>query len=151
MNAGCLSAARSDHSVKFGPICRRLSRGVTPAVIQGVSFSSSGDWLAVSSARGTAHLFHLAAASPGCPLQQSAPPHLAAAHLAGQRLSGSSASLRSLPAPVKLLASGRVRGGGNGILNGSIPGSAAASAAVSLYSGAAGGSKQACSDVAFSL
>lgn len=35
----------------------RLSRGVTPAVIEDISFSQSGAWLAVSSARGTTHLF----------------------------------------------------------------------------------------------
>ena len=34
-----------------------LSRGVTPAVIEDISFSQSGAWLAVSSARGTTHLF----------------------------------------------------------------------------------------------
>ena len=35
----------------------RLSRGVTPAVIEDISFSQTGAWLAVSSARGTTHLF----------------------------------------------------------------------------------------------
>ena len=35
----------------------RLSRGVTPAIIEDISFSQSGGWLAVSSARGTTHLF----------------------------------------------------------------------------------------------
>ncbi len=33
----------------------RLSRGVTPALIGDISFSQSGAWLAVSSARGTTH------------------------------------------------------------------------------------------------
>lgn len=35
----------------------RLARGVTPAVIQDLSFSRDGVWLAVSSARGTTHIF----------------------------------------------------------------------------------------------
>ena len=35
----------------------RLARGVTPAVIRDISFSTDGAWLAVSSARGTTHLF----------------------------------------------------------------------------------------------
>lgn len=38
----------------------RLSRGVTPALIEDISFSQSGAWLAVSSARGTTHLFRQA-------------------------------------------------------------------------------------------
>lgn len=35
----------------------RLARGVTPAVIRDISFSRDGGWLAVSSARGTTHIF----------------------------------------------------------------------------------------------
>lgn len=35
----------------------RLARGVTPAVIRDISFSRDGVWLAVSSARGTTHIF----------------------------------------------------------------------------------------------
>lgn len=35
----------------------QLSRGVTPAIIEDMSFSQDGAWLAVSSARGTTHLF----------------------------------------------------------------------------------------------
>lgn len=35
----------------------RLARGVTPAVIRDISFSTDGAWLGVSSARGTTHLF----------------------------------------------------------------------------------------------
>lgn len=38
----------------------RLSRGLTPAVIQDVAFSASGILLAVSSARGTTHIYRLA-------------------------------------------------------------------------------------------
>ena len=38
----------------------RLSRGVTPAVIQDVGFSCSGQWLCVSSARVNAHPWLLA-------------------------------------------------------------------------------------------
>ena len=37
----------------------RLSRGLTPAVIQDVAFSASGTLLAVSSARGTTHIYRL--------------------------------------------------------------------------------------------
>ncbi|KAK9793997.1 hypothetical protein WJX73_003967 [Symbiochloris irregularis] len=118
----------------------RLVRGLTPAIIQGVSFSSPGDWLAVASARGTVHLFHLAAASSGsshdATSHDSAPPHLAAVVASGNRLSAGN----SLPAQqyIKVYASGRVHGGAKGMLNGSIPGSAAASAAVNLYNGSAG-------------
>ncbi|KAL2523665.1 Autophagy-related protein 18f [Abeliophyllum distichum] len=35
----------------------RLQRGVTPAVIQDISFSSDSQWIMVSSLRGTSHLF----------------------------------------------------------------------------------------------
>ena len=38
----------------------RLARGVTPAVIRDISFSTDGAWLGVSSARGTTHLFRWA-------------------------------------------------------------------------------------------
>ena len=38
----------------------RLSRGLTPAVIQDVAFSAYGTLLAVSSARGTTHIYRLA-------------------------------------------------------------------------------------------
>jgi hypothetical protein len=38
----------------------RLSRGLTPAVIQNIVFSGCGTLLSVSSARGTAHLYRLA-------------------------------------------------------------------------------------------
>lgn len=104
-------------------------------MIQGLSFSSSGDWLAVSSARGTGHLFHLAAAAPS---SQSVPAHLAAANAAGGAGGQGCSSVRGALPATKLVASGRVRGGGNGLLNGNIPGSAAASAAVSLYNGSPG-------------
>lgn len=39
----------------------KLTRGLTPALISAASFSSNGEWLAVSSGRGTTHIFHLAA------------------------------------------------------------------------------------------
>ena len=39
----------------------RLARGVTPAVIRDLSFSRDGAWLAVSSARGTTHIFRCVA------------------------------------------------------------------------------------------
>ena len=54
----------------------RLSRGVTPAVIQSVAFSACSNLLAVSSARGTTHLFRLApprANGPANQLQDTAP------------------------------------------------------------------------------
>ena len=38
----------------------QLGRGVTPAVIQSVAFSSSGEWLAANSARGTTHVYRCA-------------------------------------------------------------------------------------------
>ena len=41
---------------------RRLMRGVTPAAIQSVAFSADSSCLAVSSGRGTTHLFRLAQA-----------------------------------------------------------------------------------------
>lgn len=37
----------------------RLSRGLTPAVIQDVAFSACGTLLTVSSARGTTHIYRL--------------------------------------------------------------------------------------------
>lgn len=43
----------------------RLSRGLTPAVIQNIAFSACGTLLSVSSARGTAHLYRLTL--PGAP------------------------------------------------------------------------------------
>lgn len=42
----------------------RLARGVTPAVIRDISFSTDGSWLGVSSARGTTHIFRLVAGLP---------------------------------------------------------------------------------------
>ncbi len=44
----------------------RLSRGLTPAVIQDVAFSASGTLLAVSSARGTTHIYRLALPGQHC-------------------------------------------------------------------------------------
>lgn len=40
----------------------RLARGVTPTFIRDLSFSRDGAWLAVSSSRGTTHIFRCAAA-----------------------------------------------------------------------------------------
>ena len=59
----------------------RLSRGMTPAVIQSVAFSSCSNLLAVSSARGTTHMFRLAPPRPS----GSSPPQPEASP-AGKRL-----------------------------------------------------------------
>ena len=47
----------------------RLSRGLTPAIIQDVCFSGCGTLLTVSSARGTTHVYRLAL--PGKPVSLS--------------------------------------------------------------------------------
>ena len=64
------------------PLCR-LSRGVTPAVIQSVAFSACSNLLAVSSARGTTHLFRLANPCAGSSADQQ---HVASLSTAGMSL-----------------------------------------------------------------
>mmetsp|Transcript_30562 Transcript_30562/g.86392 ORF Transcript_30562/g.86392 Transcript_30562/m.86392 type:complete len:842 (+) Transcript_30562:220-2745(+) len=59
-------AAETGSDVARGAVhLYKLSRGLTPALITCASFSCNSEWLAVSSGRGTTHLFHLAT-SPGC-------------------------------------------------------------------------------------
>ena len=60
----------ASRAVEAAPCLGRLSRGVTPAVIQSVAFSACSNLLAVSSARGTTHLFPLAAPRANSPASQ---------------------------------------------------------------------------------
>ena len=43
----------------------RLYRGVTPAAIRGIAFAPDASWVAVSSGRGTTHVFHTPTLAPG--------------------------------------------------------------------------------------
>ncbi|CAI9773455.1 unnamed protein product [Fraxinus pennsylvanica] len=49
----------------------RLQRGVTPAVIQDISFSSDSRWIMVSSLRGTSHLFAISPSGGSVGIQSS--------------------------------------------------------------------------------
>ncbi|CAA3006703.1 autophagy-related 18f isoform X1 [Olea europaea subsp. europaea] len=49
----------------------RLQRGVTPAVIQDISFSSNSQWIMVSSLRGTSHLFAISPSGGSLSIQSS--------------------------------------------------------------------------------
>ena len=58
----------------------RLARGLTPAVIQDLSFSKDGAWLAVSSARGTTHIFRCVARCPFVEVMSHAYPCITPTH-----------------------------------------------------------------------
>ena len=102
----------------------RLYRGVTPAAIRGIAFAPDAAWVAVSSGRGTTHLFHTPAAAPG------ARPH--EQQLQGGGGGGAAGEAGVVGRPPKLPAAGRARK--SGLLNGGVAG-AATSAARNLYSG----------------
>lgn len=110
----------------------RLYRGVTPAAISGIAFAPDASWVAVSSGRGTTHVFRTPSAAPG------ATPPEAAGSLAVPE--GTAGEAGVLGRPPKLLAVGRARK--PGLLSGGAAG-AATSAARQLYSRQpAGGRRQ---------
>jgi len=93
----------------------KLSRGLTPALITGATFSNTSDRLAVSSARGTTHIFQLGPAasvpmSSAAARTEIAPPvqHLSAA----ARLRSASGWTARVPgAPLAAAAAGLYNGG----------------------------------------
>eukprot|EP00873_Tetraselmis_striata_P007015 jgi/Tetstr1/427279/TSEL_001732.t1 len=113
----------------------KLSRGLTPALITSAAFSLNSDWLAVSSARATTHIFHLGGAGgPGAPLGPGGV-HLAALAKRGPAGAG------ELPRLVQhLSAVGRLRSTSSWTAR--VPGAqmatAAAGAAAGLYAGGPG-------------
>lgn len=95
----------------------RLHRGVTPGIIQGISFAPDASWAAVTSGRGTTHVFHLAA--PGSPLAPGTAAGGGAGPLGPQPpAAGAAAALQEgvLGQPTKLVAVGR-GGGKAGLTN----------------------------------
>jgi hypothetical protein len=112
----------------------RLHRGVTPAAIRGISFAPDAAWVAVSSSRGTTHLFHTPFAAPGArpPPQQAQAQQGAASEPADAAVGEAGVVGR----PAKLPAVGRARKAG--LLSSGVAG-AATSAARNLYSGGASG------------
>ena len=108
----------------------KLSRGITPALITDAVFSCSGEWLAVSSGRGTTHLFHLGSE------QQQQGGAAAAGHSQQQRpLMVSSAA--AAPPPLQHLSPvGRLRSSRGWAAR--VPGAPLAAAAAGLYAGGPG-------------
>jgi hypothetical protein len=111
----------------------RLYRGVTPAAIADLALAPDASWVAVSSGRGTTHLFHTPAAAPGActgsaPQQQQQQQQRGEQGQRGQQ----AAEGGILGRPPKTLAAGRARR--PGLLNGGVAG-AATSAARNLYAG----------------
>lgn len=131
----------------------RLHRGVTPALIQSITFAPNASWAAVTSGRGTCHVFCLARPQqPGAPARAaSAPLDSLPAQQLGAAARGAAAGLQRAGSgrgesglqqqarvedgvtgqPVKLVALGRA-GGKAGLLGSGIAG-AATSAALSVY------------------
>lgn len=105
----------------------RLYRGVTPAAIRGIAFAPDASWVAVSSGRGTTHLFHTPATVPGSAALALAQP---------QQAGAAAAETGVLGCPPKLPAMGRARK--PGLLSAGVAG-AASSAARNLYSGQSAG------------
>lgn len=116
-----------------------LHRGMTAASIRGICFAPDASWLAVSSGRGTTHLFHTPSAASGtpwvgAPAPGSAPAGSAAAGGSGRSKGGVVGKAERLLAVGRarrlgMLSSSRVAGGVAG---------AATSAALSLYGQTAG-------------
>lgn len=104
----------------------RLYRGVTPASIRGIAFAPDASWVAVSSGRGTTHVFHTPAAAPGASGAGAAQQQQA------QQQAGTAAETAVLGCPPKLSAVARARK--PGLLSGGVAG-AATSAARNLYAG----------------
>ncbi|KAL4447710.1 hypothetical protein ABPG75_004929 [Micractinium tetrahymenae] len=125
-SGGCSAGAGAGHAMWL----YRLYRGLTPAAIRGITFAPDASWVAVSSGRGTTHLFRTPAAAPGA----HAPEQAAAASAGGAAASaaGRAGEAGVVGQPLKLLAVGRARK--PGLLSGGAA-SAATSAARQLYSG----------------
>lgn len=104
----------------------RLYRGVTPASIRGIAFAPDASWVAVSSGRGTTHVFHTPAAAPGASGAGAAQQQQA------QQQASTAAETAVLGCPPKLSAVARARK--PGLLSGGVAG-AATSAARNLYAG----------------
>ncbi len=116
----------------------RLYRGVTPAAIRGIAFAPDASWVAVSSGRGTTHLFHTPAAAPSTNITASAQQQQQQQQ---QQRAGSAAETGVLGCPAKQAAAGRARK--PGLLSGGMAG-AATSAARNLYAGQLAGERLVC-------
>ena len=129
------AAARGAQQSGYAVHLLRLHRGVTSATIQSISFAPDASWAAVTSHRGTSHVFHLGLAACGAAGAAAAGPAggagaaWAAVGAAGQPLQLDEGVAGR---PVRLVAAGR-GGGRSGIVG------AAAQAARSVYGQSAGG------------